>query len=103
ENGEAVEEEQLDEENGEAVEEGQLDEENGEIEKKQKGDHNSNPKVVEKRNLKASMARSWGDYFKVTSDNATVYDIRNGKYKKVGQLIKGQEYKRVGQSGNYHK
>jgi len=42
-------------------------------------------------------------YFKVTSDNAVVYDIRSGKYIKIGELVEGQVYPRLGQSGNYHK
>lgn len=44
------------------------------------------------------------EYFQVIADEAVVYDIRGGgSYKIVGKLVKGQEYKRVGESKYYHK
>ncbi|GGM32308.1 hypothetical protein GCM10011351_17970 [Paraliobacillus quinghaiensis] len=42
-------------------------------------------------------------YFQVTVENAVVYDIRSNPYERVGVLVKGQEYERVGESGSYHK
>lgn len=41
-------------------------------------------------------------YLRAIVNNAPVYDIRGG-YKKVGQLHKGQEYIRIGQSGSFQK
>ncbi|SHH61338.1 N-acetylglucosaminidase, partial [Virgibacillus chiguensis] len=41
------------------------------------------------------------NYIEATS-NGPVYDIRSGDYKKVAELEKGQVYRRIGQSGNYH-
>ncbi|GAA0421761.1 hypothetical protein GCM10008934_10280 [Virgibacillus salarius] len=64
---------------------------------------NSKTNMSEFQTLPVKTWTKQDKYFKVTNDNAVVYDIRSGKYIKVGQLVKGQEYKRVGESGNYHK
>lgn len=42
-------------------------------------------------------------YFKVKTNNPTVYDNRSGKLVSVGTLEKGQTYKRVGSLGDWHK
>ena len=54
----------------------------------------------------ASSQQTWGSgsgYFRVVEDGAVVYDIRSGRYEPVGELVKGQVYHRVGESGRYHK
>ncbi|EQB38119.1 hypothetical protein M948_05970 [Virgibacillus sp. CM-4] len=42
------------------------------------------------------------DYFKA-EENLAVYDNRDGKLKKVGELTKGQVYPRISDYGNWHK
>jgi SH3-like domain-containing protein len=41
-------------------------------------------------------------YFKVLQDNVVIYDNSSGKLVPVGKLLKGQEYVRVKDAGNWH-
>lgn len=41
-------------------------------------------------------------YFLVSTDDVPVYDNRSGEWKKIATLEKGQVYKRIKQSGNWH-
>lgn len=44
------------------------------------------------------------DYFQVLNNNVPVYDNRSGALKEVGELVKGQSYKRISSYGpNWHK
>ena len=41
-------------------------------------------------------------FFKVVTDEADVYDNRTGALVKVGQLVKGETYRRISDYGNWH-
>src|SRR5690606_24742227 len=51
-----------------------------------------------------SKGYSWDNvkYFRVITDNLTVYDNRSGSLKPIGKLKKGQVYPRIKDYGNWH-
>ncbi len=80
--------------------------EGGVAEEKSIEANNMNTGVQSKQSIRIFSVQSsnveFGKYFEVTEDSLTVYDNSSGKLVPIGTLVKGQEYPRVRDYGNWH-